>query len=149
MDQMMASGRLGSRSLFVGWGYSISAAHHHANLSITGSAEAVASGTTFEVSAKKGVKKRFLVESISGGATTARAPQLFYVDDNTEIMLSDGLDGLAAPTVTNGHAFQPMSADGIGGLVEQMEALNTSMRLVLEQVSLSLHEMSPAVCIYC
>lgn len=37
----------------------------------------------------------------------------------------------------NEFEFTPLSTDGIGGLVDQIETLNANIRLVLEQVGLS------------
>lgn len=64
------------------------------------------------------------------------SPSLFHVDDETIVTLSDG--GGSAPTsptsLMNGYHFQPLSTEGIGGLLEQIEALNLSMKRVLKQV---------------
>lgn len=100
-------------------------------------AEAIASGITFETSApKKGLKKRFHIESIVGPSAPVGAVQLFYANDKTDITISDGANITSLDTITNGFAYTPISTDGIGGLVDQIETLNANIRLVLEQVSL-------------
>lgn len=101
-----------------------------------GNAEAVTSGITFDISAKKGLKKRFLISSLVSDDKEAASTSLFHVDDETVITLSDGGD--SAPTspvsLMSGQHFQPLSTDGIGGLLEQIKALNLSMERVLKQV---------------
>lgn len=100
-------------------------------------AEAIVSGITFETSAaKKGLKKRFHIESITGDSAPTNVAQLYYATDETDIIISDGTN-IASPELTmNGAKYTPISAHGIGGLVDQIETLNANIRLVLEQVSL-------------
>lgn len=105
---------------------------------ISVSAEAVASGITFDVVAKKGIKKRFVVERVTPKDTSTDSSCLCYVNDNTDIHFSDSVASppSSSGAHTNGCSFTPLSTDGIGGLIEQIETLNTSMRLVLEEVKI-------------
>lgn len=96
----------------------------------------MALATTFEV-AKKGVKKRYRVENITSTAAKPEVTYLYHTNDDTQVKISDGADSRPGTSENspNVQIFQPLSTEGIGGLIEQLQDLNLEMRSVLEQVS--------------
>ncbi|TKA59754.1 hypothetical protein B0A55_11952, partial [Friedmanniomyces simplex] len=91
--------------------------------------EAIAAGVTFDVSAKKRLKKRFYIDHVE--AVGANGPSLLYCDDKTVITISDQAVEPASP---NGHALRPLlDTSKIGGLVAQVQELNRHLEYVLNR----------------
>lgn len=83
-------------------------------------AEAIASGTIFEVASRKGMKRRFLIEQIESSAKGENT--LYSVNDATELVLQDEESPPAvAPYVSRSLEI---TTEGIGGLHKQIELLN-------------------------
>ena len=89
--------------------------------------EAVAIGTTFEVSAGEGVKKRYYVEHIEANAAPD-TPFLAYFSDSTDLQILDG--PLRSPINTNARRPFQLDARKIGGLHKQVEELNQRLRML-------------------
>ncbi|RMY73063.1 hypothetical protein D0863_04120 [Hortaea werneckii] len=95
-------------------------------------AEAVAVGTTFDVTAKKGLRKRFYIDHIEPVGT--QAGTLYFCDDETGIVFSDGAPIAETPVTTvNGEGFPALDVTGIGGLVDQVKELNMRLDRVLNK----------------
>lgn len=94
--------------------------------------EAFATGTTFDLTAKRRLKKRFYIDHIEAAETVG--PALFYCDDRTRIVLCDGSRS-PETIVPNGDALLPALLDTsrIGGLVEQVKELNRHLDYVLNK----------------
>ncbi|KAK1053734.1 AAA+-type ATPase [Friedmanniomyces endolithicus] len=91
--------------------------------------EAIAAGATFDVSAKKRLKKRFYVEHVQ--AANVVGPSLFYCDDKTVITISDQA---VEPALPNGHSVRSLlDTSKIGGLVAQVQELNKHLDYVLNR----------------
>ncbi|KAK4542577.1 hypothetical protein LTR36_006625 [Oleoguttula mirabilis] len=90
-------------------------------------------GTTFDVSAKKGLRKRFYVEHIEPSGTQAGSHGLFICDDKTHFNLSGGLPAPEAIILPNGDAFPVLDTSRIGGLVEQVKELNMRLDRLLHK----------------
>ncbi|KAK5129701.1 hypothetical protein LTR08_002945 [Meristemomyces frigidus] len=95
--------------------------------------DAVAACTIFDVSAKKGLRKRFYVEHVGASGAQAGAPGLFFCDDSTQFSLSGGETTLTEPTLPNGDVFPVLNTSRIGGLVEQVKELNMRMDRILNK----------------
>ncbi|KAK0286988.1 AAA+-type ATPase [Friedmanniomyces endolithicus] len=89
--------------------------------------EAIATGATFDVSAKKRLKKRFYVDHVQAANTVG--PSLFYCDDKTVITISDQA---VEPALPNGQSVKSLlDTSKIGGLVAQVQELNKHLDYVL------------------
>ena len=78
------------------------------------------------------------MENIAPSASQSNSSHLYYTDDETQVELSkagESSSGVEETTLSGSNHYKPLSTDGIGGLVEQLQALNISMKLVLDQVS--------------
>ncbi|KAF2487543.1 P-loop containing nucleoside triphosphate hydrolase protein [Neohortaea acidophila] len=95
--------------------------------------EAFASGTNFDVTARKGIRKRFHVEHVDAATTAPGIPALFYFNDHTKLVIN-GLDVTPNTTAANGdhHGYAGIDAKHIGGLLDQIKTLNASMKRVIE-----------------
>ncbi|KAK1002540.1 AAA+-type ATPase [Friedmanniomyces endolithicus] len=91
--------------------------------------EAIATGATFDVSAKKRLKKRFYVEHVQ--TANVVGPSLFYCDDKTVITISDQA---VEPALPNGLSVRSLlDTSKIGGLVAQVQELNKHLDYVLNR----------------
>ncbi|QIW95283.1 hypothetical protein AMS68_000801 [Peltaster fructicola] len=92
--------------------------------------EAIAVGTTFDVPAGEGIKKRFFVEHIET-EPAQEVPFLSYLTDHTDLQILDA--ALQSPTTTTSTSNQrPFHIDAahIAGLSEQLKQLNLRLRLL-------------------
>ena len=83
----------------------------------------------FDVSGKGGLKKRFEVAHIDSSETTPGLPNLYYFDDRTELVFDDSRH----LTMVNGETEEFITSDYIGGLLNQIETLNNSIKRVLRK----------------
>jgi len=96
--------------------------------SLLADAEAFAVGTTFDVSARKGLRKRFYVEHVDSPAQTNG---LFLCNDDTEIFLSGDTETTEI-AIANREAF-PDLGTRIGGLVDEVKELNKRLDRILSR----------------
>ena len=96
-------------------------------------------GTAFDVSAKRALRKRFFVEHIESSETQPGAPNLYFCNDLTQIVFSDP-SALLSNSGVNGHLEDPLSAEYIGGLEDQLQDLNWRMKRVLSQTREAVHD---------
>lgn len=103
---------------------------------LLGFSEAVAVGTTFDVTAKKGLRKRFYVDHITSTGGQTNTPALFYCDDRTQITFSDAMHATEAefqPALPDGDSFPVLDTTRIGGLVEQVKELNKRLERIIDR----------------
>ena len=98
--------------------------------------EAFAVGTTFDVSARKGIRKRFFVEHVESAPARPGVLSLFYTNDKTHIVTTDGNLSGPQPIGTETRSML-LTTDYIGGLVSQLQSLNRRMNRVLKHVKQS------------
>lgn len=86
---------------------------------------------TFDVAAKKGLKKRFFIEHIEAPGSQDSAT-LFIYDDFTDLKI---VEDVPESPETNSHRVADMrlEADRIGGLADQIDSLNASLRLLCKK----------------
>ncbi|OQN95425.1 hypothetical protein B0A48_18440 [Cryoendolithus antarcticus] len=85
--------------------------------------EAVAVGMTFDVAAKKGLRKRYFVEHIEcHGSAPQSGPALYTVGDSTEFVFTQGMGN--RNTEMSRQLNIRLDAARIGGLQAQIEDLN-------------------------
>ncbi|GAM84172.1 hypothetical protein ANO11243_021650 [Dothideomycetidae sp. 11243] len=90
------------------------------------SVEAIANGIAFEATSRKGLRKRFLIESIN--SSTKESSSLFYLDDKTEVIMQDESAG---PTLGLKTSSLRINSEGIRGLDRQLVYLNERMEVLL------------------
>nr|POE94253.1 atpase family gene 2 protein [Quercus suber] len=96
--------------------------------------EAFASGTVLEVVARKGLKKKFRVESAEAKGAMPKS-SLYYVDDDTTIDLGDNTKDSAMPAPPrrcHGNEVNQLKTEQIGGLAEQVEELQAYVDELLD-----------------
>ncbi|KAK6439574.1 AAA+-type ATPase [Oleoguttula sp. CCFEE 5521] len=94
--------------------------------------EAVAVGMTFDVAAKKGLRKRYFVEHIeSHGSAPQSGPALYTVGDSTEMVFTQGTT--TRNTEVPGQLSICLDAAQIGGLHAQIQDLNRRLYNICEQ----------------
>ena len=100
-------------------------------ISFTDNCDAFSVGTTFDVAAKKGLKKRFFVEHIEAPGSLDSAT-LFILNDATEVKIVETADEASDPTH---HKISDMrlEVDRIGGLADQIGVLNESLLLLCKK----------------
>lgn len=85
----------------------------------TGNVEAIANGIAFEALSRKGLRKRYLIESINSSFRESNG--LYYFDDRSELVLHDEgagpLPGAKPNTIT-------LTNNGLGGLESQVAEIN-------------------------
>lgn len=96
--------------------------------------EAFAVGHTFEISPKKGVKKRYHIERVDAAGSQS-SPRLFIADDSTEIVIASNSTTSRPSSSDNAHKDDLLSSTYVGGLVEQLQTLNKSIEKVLGRFS--------------
>ena len=90
--------------------------------------EAIAPGATFEVTSRKGLKKRFLVEQVESHSKAATS--LYTIDDATELILQHEASPPAPPPYLGGPISVP--AHGLGGLKKEIEFINKRIQRLLQ-----------------
>ena len=89
---------------------------------------------TFNVTAKKSMfrptelTKRFFVEDIDSSDTQHGVSNLYYLDDNTEIVFND-----SESSALDQKSGEVLTAEYIGGLMDQIQALNRCLRRVIQE----------------
>jgi len=96
--------------------------------------EAVAAGITFDVTAKKGLRKRFFVDHVETDGSPTGTPALFTVRGKTEVVVSDGAvtPRVEDARVSNEDNLSVLDTTTIGGLVEQVKELNKRLDRLLD-----------------
>ncbi|KAF4551042.1 ATPase-like protein 10 [Elsinoe fawcettii] len=93
---------------------------------ILGNVEAIANGIAFEATSRKGLRKRFLIESINSSTRDSNA--LYFFNDRTELIMQDESAG---PTPAPRMRSLRLLNEGIGGLDKQVELLNKRLDLLV------------------
>ena len=88
---------------------------------------------TFDVTAKKGLRKRFFVQNVQSSAMQPGAPNLFSSDDSTEIIFTDETS-LPADRSTI-KIEEPLTSEYLGGLQEQIDLLNMRLKRVVGEIT--------------
>ena len=96
--------------------------------SSTDNCDAFSVGTTFDVAAKKGLKKRFFVEHIEAPGSLDSAT-LFILNDATEVKIVEAVDE-ASDSIHHKVSDMRLEVDRIGGLADQISVLNESLLLL-------------------
>ncbi|TKX25638.1 ATPase-like protein 8 [Elsinoe australis] len=96
---------------------------------ILGNVEAIANGIAFEATSRKGLRRRFLIESINSSTRDSNA--LYFFNDRTELILQDESAG---PTLTPRGRTMKLTNEGVGGLDKQIEMLNKRLDLLIGQI---------------
>ncbi|EMC92580.1 hypothetical protein BAUCODRAFT_114322 [Baudoinia panamericana UAMH 10762] len=98
--------------------------------------EAIAVGTTFDVSAKRARRKRFFIDHIEC-PTVPDGPGLFSCLGRTEVIIStDSANIIGEATLSNeDQVHSVFDISRIGGLVEQAKQLNERLDWLLERAS--------------
>lgn len=98
-------------------------------LTFTGSVEAIANGVAFEATSRKGLRKRFLIESINNRSRDSNA--IYFFDDQSELTLQDDSADLGCSLVLKQiHVAEK----GIGGLSRQIALLNRRIARMIGEV---------------
>lgn len=97
----------------------------------TATSEGFASGTTFEVNASKTVKKRYHIEHVEAPGVEQHGPNWFYCNNQTRIVFADPAASRPASALNQDHE-SALTAEYVGGLVDQLATLNNSMDRVLK-----------------
>jgi AAA family ATPase len=93
--------------------------------------DAFSVGTTFDVAAKKGLKKRFFVEHIEAPGSMDSAT-LFVLNDATELKIVETVDE-SSESIQHKVSDMRLKVDRIGGLADQISVLNDSLRLLCKK----------------
>ncbi|KAG8626297.1 hypothetical protein KVT40_005242 [Elsinoe batatas] len=93
---------------------------------ILGNVEAIANGIAFEATSRKGLRKRFLIESINSSTRDSNA--LYFFNDRTELIMQDESAG---PTPAPRMRSLRLLNEGVGGLDKQIESLNKRLDLLV------------------
>nr|OQO26584.1 hypothetical protein B0A51_06775 [Rachicladosporium sp. CCFEE 5018] len=105
--------------------------------------EAVAVGMTFDVAAKKGLRKRYFVDHIEPHDTAPMSgPGLYIIGDDTEMVFTQVMT--TRNTEASGELSIRLDAAQIGGLHEKIEDLNQRLSNICEQAKHSNAEVSVA-----
>ena len=81
---------------------------------------------------KKGIKKKFYIDQVKSAKTQQGPSNLYYFDDNTTITFNDsGTFSLSDDASTIGD--EPLSDKYIGGLQNQLQELNTRLKIALQK----------------
>ncbi|PNS15839.1 ATPase family protein 2 protein [Sphaceloma murrayae] len=96
---------------------------------ILGNVEAIANGIAFEATSRKGLRKRFLIESINSSTRDSNA--LYFFNDRTQLILQDESAG---PTPAPRMRSLRLSKHGIGGLDQQIGLLNERLDLLVGEI---------------
>ncbi|KAK3686848.1 AAA+-type ATPase [Vermiconidia calcicola] len=86
--------------------------------------ELFASDITFEIAAKKNLKKRFHIEHIQSSDAQSGVPNVFTADDQTDIVINGQGHSTGSSGLIEGY---------VGGLLDQLQELNSRMTEVLSQ----------------
>ncbi|OQO10868.1 hypothetical protein B0A48_04169 [Cryoendolithus antarcticus] len=94
--------------------------------------EALAVGMTFDVSAKKGLRKRYVIDHIEPHDPAHQTgPALYTVGDSTEMVFTQGTESRS--TEVPGQLSICLDAAQIGGLHAQIQDLNQRLSNICEQ----------------
>ncbi|KAK3673053.1 AAA+-type ATPase [Recurvomyces mirabilis] len=96
--------------------------------------EAIAAGTTFDLSAKKKLRRRFYVDHVQGNSASGTSG-LFYCDGMTKVVIGDESTRFDTPSLALGDSFPVLDIGAIGGLVDEIKLLNKRMDRVLNRSS--------------
>ncbi|KAF2153337.1 AAA-domain-containing protein [Myriangium duriaei CBS 260.36] len=96
---------------------------------ILGNVEAIANGIAFEATSRKGLRKRFLIESIN--SSTRESSSLFFVDDHTKLIMQDESAG---PTPGLRVSSLTIISDGIKGLDNELAVLNKILSRLMGEI---------------
>lgn len=94
------------------------------------SCEAFTNSIMLDVTAKKGLKKRFFIDHVESSPSTP-SPVLYYIDDDTQITFGDGYAS-SSPSLQTGNSSLRIETSRIGGLVKQIEELNECLEDLLD-----------------
>ena len=83
---------------------------------------------TFEIDAKDKLKKRFCVEHVQSSETQAGALELYYFNDETEVVFNN-----AGSSQLNTETEDVLFTQYIGGLLDQVQALNRCLKTVIQE----------------
>lgn len=87
---------------------------------------------TFDVSGKKGIRKRFCIMGVQSSSVQPGAANLFYFDGNTELALTD--EASIPISDVAAYAEKPLSPEYIGGLHDQLDTLNRRIRRAVQEI---------------
>jgi AAA family ATPase len=93
--------------------------------------DAFSVGTTFDVAAKKGLKKRFFVEHIEAPGSLDSAT-LFILKDATELKIVETVDE-SSESIHHKVSDMRLEVVRLGGLADQVSHLNDSLRLLCKK----------------
>jgi AAA family ATPase len=100
-------------------------------IAILDNCDAFSVGTTFDVAAKKGLKKRFFVEHIEAPGSVDSAT-LFVLNDMTELKIVETVDE-SSESIHHKVSDMRLEVDRIGGLADQISILNESLMLLCKK----------------
>lgn len=87
---------------------------------------------TFDIAAKKGLKKRFFIDDVEGQGSQHGAT-LFVHDDTTDVVFVEGATDSPEPTGREDIEMR-LGMERIGGLADQIATLNEGLLMLCEKV---------------
>ena len=87
------------------------------------------------MSAKKGLRKRFYIDHVKSSATVPGPPNLYYMDDETEIMFNDAGSSSLPDGIHSANIEGPLTHEYIGGLLDQIQELNMRLKRAIGGVN--------------